>query len=568
MGTTPSRRLRALLVLFSFGVAALLGEVALRVVAVRLPVPFLIYLNAELKTAETWQRVREWLPALNIRQDDPEIGWTFKPNLTLTGKNEDGEPYEATTSPQGFFTPDQPEKNLPQLVTVGASFLSTFYVRRPLEHVVRAATGMPVYNLSAGGWGPENFHAAYAKFAADRRRDVVLVFTTASDMAIVNNWNIWRAEGASESFLTWTQRSAATDDSVNRGRSWPDRYLMLWNLAKFATRRAAPAKPPGADPFSAPVAPADVGKRERFVNGATAFELQLNRGQLFMENDPAAFFPGGAYYPYMQAYFESLARMKARIERDRARMVLVWIPLKERVYLPLLSAERWAAYVTSQSQDIAGLEQAVARFAAQEGISFLDLTPGLSERAGLGEKLYFTVDGHFNSLGNEVAVALVADFVKGLPPHSPEPGGDGPPLYFRRGPVPVERPLQPAEMSYRAAIVEQDGSKWAARGKAEARFASLAQWPVATIGEPRWLIATGVVRRGGLTVGLLKDDKWELQFNITNRGPFNIALPVAVPGQYVGVIASNLPEDSLETDIEISSFGWAPIVITTPKASP
>ena len=47
----------------------------------------------------------------------------------------------------------------------------------------------------------------------------------------------------------------------------------------------------------------------------------------------------------MEAYFQSLSRLKASIEKSRARMVLVWIPPKARVYLPMLPKERIGKYV-------------------------------------------------------------------------------------------------------------------------------------------------------------------------------------------------------------------------------
>jgi len=557
MSQTPSWRLRGLLLLFSLGLAALLGEAALRAVSVRLPIPFLIYLHPELRSTPIWQRIREAVPTLAIRQEDAETGWTYKPNLTLTGPNEDGQTYEARTSSEGFFTPDLPDKATSQLITVGASFLATFYVGTPLQVALREAIAAPVYNIAAGGWGPENFHAAYEKFAAGRRHDVVAVFTAASDMAIVNNWNTWKAEGTSESFMTWTQRSAVADDSVNRGQSWPDRHLLLWNLVKFTARRSPATGAVGQQPFGGAITGG--ATLEQFGAAPGRFDLQLTRGQLFMENDPDAFLPGGSYYSYMQAYFESLLRLKRRAEQGRARMVLVWVPLKERVYLPLLPPDRQASYVTNRTREIGGMEQAVAQFAQQEGISFLDLVPPLVERAQAGEKLYFTVDGHFNSHGNAVVGRLVADFIKGLPPQAPEPRMTGTPLYLLRGSEQIERPLRPSDMMPQSSIVRPGQTGWVARGRAEARYGYLAQWPATTITEPQWLFATGSVRRGGITVGLLKDNQWAVQVNVDHRGTFNIAVPITKPGEYVAVVANNLPGESLDTDVEFTSIGFAAI---------
>jgi hypothetical protein len=93
-------------------------------------------------------------------------------------------------------------------------------------------------------------------------------------------------------------------------------------------------------------------------------------------------------------------------------MVLIWVPAKERVYLPLLPPDRRGRYVRNKTGRIDGLEVALSRFAEQNGITCLDLTPLLIKRAQEGEKLYFTQDGHLNSLGNRVAGEAAARFIR------------------------------------------------------------------------------------------------------------------------------------------------------------
>ena len=543
----------AIAVLVSLVVAIVATEVILRASVQKLPVPFLIYLNADIKDRlpRTWMRIREALRSLSIRQEDPDAGWTFKPNETMSGRNEDGEAYTRTSSPEGFFTPDVPPKSTPQIITVGASFLATFYVQRPVQNVLRDALNIPVYNIAVGGWGPESYRAAYEKFGAGRRHDLVIVFTVPSDMSNVVNWNTWKAEESTESFMTWMQKTTASDDTVNRRQSWPNTHLVVWNLARFVSRPASARS--GGDTGGGELSASTPHTMEHFGTGAAAFELRLFHDQLFMEHDPAYFLPGSDFYPTMQGYFESLVRMKASIEARHARMVLVWAPSKERVYVPVLPPARMAAYLPSGPHDVNGLEGAVERFATQEGITFFDLTRPLVERAARGENLYFTLDGHWNSHGNEVAGLALADFIRTLDHRTPTPSDQQ--LYLRRGPVAVERALPASAMSYRAAIVQPAAQGWRVRGRAEARFSYVAQWPETEVTAPQWLVATGVVRRGVLTFGVLKDNKWVLQYPL-RRGRFDVALPV-LPGKYIPIFANDLPADSLEDDAEISSFGWA-----------
>ena len=540
----------------AIAVAVGLSELALRMSIGALPMAYLIYLHNDVKdrVPSTWKRIRVQIPSLNDRQEDAEIGWTNKPRQPRVGVNEDGERFSTTVSDEGFFTSSLPDHSTRQIVTLGASFLCTYYVRRPIQDVIQDELGTPIYNLAAGSWGPENYRAAYEKFATTHPHDLVVVFSVLTDPANAVNWRDWKAEDSTESYMTWIQKQAAATDSVNRHQSWGDTHLMTWNLVRFAMRKT-PAG--GGGGGNAAVLPAQAVGRERLDGPSGSFDLQLSRKQDFTEKDPVDFLPGGTLYPSMQEYFESMVRLKTAIEARHARMVLVWIPSKERVYIPLLPKTRQTAYVINQSGRIDGLENAVSRFAELEGISFLDLTEPLSVRARAGEKLYFTVDGHWNSNGAEAAGKLVSDFIRNLPaPPARRPVE--PPLYYRRGPVHADRPLTFSAMTYRAAIVGGRGDRWTVKGKVESQYSYVAGWRDETIDEPQWLLAKGVLRHGGLTFGVLKNDRWSTLINVSAPGRFDVALPVT-PGRYSVLVANNVTSGTPDNDAEITSFGWAPM---------
>jgi hypothetical protein len=522
-------------------IAAVTVEIALRLWIAHLPVAFLIYLNPRLRDGSpaVTARLHDALPALGARQPDPDTGWTFPPNRQWKGSNEDGEPYMASTSPEGFFTPDLPDKSQRQLVLLGDSFLSTFYVQRPIQNIIRDELAMPTYNLAVGGWGPESYLAAYRKFASGRRHDLVVVFSFNNDISDVDNWRRWKREQRSESFLMWIQRETS-HDMVNLNQSWPDRHLVFWNLARFVlSRPVKAAAPDGTSPA-----------REHY----RGFDVQFLRGLSFLAYDPDDFFPGGSYYDYVAAYLDSLRRLKAAVEANHARMVLVWIPSQERVYLPLLPPERQAAYVANFTHDITGLERVLQRFTENEGLDFLDLVEPLTTRAATGEKLYFTADGHLNSHGNDVAGHVVADFLRHLPPSPPAAKGAG--RAIAQDEVVIDQPLPPSQMATRAATIAVSGDTWAVRGRAEAPYSYLARWPEASIDAPRWLVVRGVLRRGGLSVGLLKNGQWALTRNVTTPGTFDLVIPVRESGRYVPLIANCLPANALDNDFEITSLGW------------
>ena len=220
---------RALLFAGSVVLSATVVELGLRLWLAHLPVSFLLYLSPRLRDASpaVLARLHAEVPALRTRWPDPDTGWTYPPGVTWTGTNEDGEAYSARTSNEGFFTPNQPDKSQQQLILLGDSFLSTYYARRPIPNVIHEALGIPTYNLAVGGWGPESYIAAYRKFATGRHHELVIVGTFLNDITDVDNWNRWKRENGSESFLMWN-RHATSKELVNLRQSWPDTQNQRW----------------------------------------------------------------------------------------------------------------------------------------------------------------------------------------------------------------------------------------------------------------------------------------------------------------------------------------------------
>lgn len=405
------------LLLSSLTVALLVGEWLLRMGLPVLPPAFLIYLHPVQKEAvpTVWERIREYNPWARGRKDDPVLGWTFEPDRLYEGRNEDGEVYSLRTSAAGFFTPDEPDAARRQLVTLGDSFMSTFYVQEPLPWVLKRVTGLPVFNLAAGGWGVEQYRLAFERHAQGRNSPLVVVFTFNNDITDVDNWRRWKASGTRLDFMTWIWKNNP-DSEINTGNTWLDAHSLLWNYLKFSYQQLNQQLKKNPSPKDMPAEnPAEL-KAEHFFSGKEdgGFDLVFNGGYQFLHMEPEEFEEGGRYWPYMAAYFDALLKLKKSIEEAGGKMALVWIPAKERVYIPLLPKDRYRNYVTTQSGRLDGLERVLRKFAEKQKISFLDLTDDLTRHASLGEKLYFTMDGHLNSLGNRVAGEVAGAFIHGL----------------------------------------------------------------------------------------------------------------------------------------------------------
>jgi hypothetical protein len=117
---------------------------------------------------------------------------------------------------------------------------------------------------------------------------------------------------------------------------------------------------------------------------------------------------------------EAYRHMDREVRAAGARFVVMFIPHKAQVYLPLLRdslppaelARDLEATLRQPAQPLdlgAMLDNRLAMnglmrdFCAQEGIEFLDLTESLQARVAKGQNVYFPDDSHWNAAGHETA---------------------------------------------------------------------------------------------------------------------------------------------------------------------
>ena len=70
------------------------------------------------------------------------------------------------------------------------------------------------------------------------------------------------------------------------------------------------------------------------------------------------------------------------------------------------------------------------------------------------------------------------------------------------------------------------------------------------------LICRGVVRQGGVTVGVLLNNQWAKSVNVATPGPFVVSLAMDTTATYSVVLANFVL--SGENDVTISALGWLP----------
>ena len=93
------------------------------------------------------------------------------------------------------------------------------------------------------------------------------------------------------------------------------------------------------------------------------------------------------------------------------------------------------------------------------------------------------------------------------------------------------------------------------QGKAQTPYSYLAQLPPEKVSGKRLLIAEGDLYKGGLTLGLLKNNQWAGQINVTQPGRF-IAVLEAADDTYTPTLANNVPGTDGTNHFRISKIGW------------
>lgn len=123
----------------------------------------------------------------------------------------------------------------------------------------------------------------------------------------------------------------------------------------------------------------------------------------------------------------------------------------------------------------------------------------------------------------------------------------------------IQIPLRSPDLQFRAPNLFDAGEGWQLRGRAAGRFSYVMRSTPSKRTGYR-LVAKGVIRRGGLTIGLMRNEAWAASVNVTAPGPFTVTVDPPEPGAvYDALIANDLESGPLTTDVEIERVGWAPL---------
>jgi hypothetical protein len=124
----------------------------------------------------------------------------------------------------------------------------------------------------------------------------------------------------------------------------------------------------------------------------------------------------------------SYREMQRVVRTEGGELVVLFIPFKAQVYLPLLEASFPGAELRSvlrlslggqsppgvefMMQNRLALNDLMREFCAEEGITFLDLTADLQATLSAGHNVYFPDDSHWNAAGHEIAAKALARLLR------------------------------------------------------------------------------------------------------------------------------------------------------------
>jgi lysophospholipase L1-like esterase len=327
-----------------------------------------------------------------------------------------------STDTEGFRNPAGAEEA--PVAALGDSFTDamTLPVEATWPSRLSARLGVPVHNYGTAGFGPGQERRVLEEYVLARRpRVVVVAFFAGNDLQDAERFAHFQQDGSFRPSFAYGWRFK---EVVAR---FDNLYVvsLARGLSSLLRHPASGREPPSAfDGYSGddPAAPAasvasfDRGLFTVPVAGHTlrfAF-LPTYLDKLRFSRHEIEAWPGWSLTR------EAYRKMHREVRAAGARLVVMLIPHKAQVYLPLLQASLPPAELTRALQaalrdpdrpvDLAAmLENRLALnglmhdFCAQEGIELVDLTEALQERVARGENVYFPDDSHWNAAGHEAA---------------------------------------------------------------------------------------------------------------------------------------------------------------------
>lgn len=304
----------------------------------------------------------------SLMVDDPSIGFLYRPGTE--GRITRGDlDFRFRLDSKGFRNPE-PWPEPARIVVLGDSMAFGYGADDGADWVSLLRSRLPgvgIVNLGLIGSGTLQQERIFERFAAELRPSIVLLCLFAgNDLDDDRAFARWIEHGATGSYRRFRgQGDRWLDDSL---LGLAQRTYLFWftvDLARTLARRSR-------------------GRTLELEDGGR-LQLVLPRTSTI---DPAD----------LERTLGAVGRLHERVESGGGRLLVLLMPSKEEVYLPLAGESAPSA------------SAAIAARLVESGVPVLDLGEVLRRRATRrGPALYFAIDGHPNPTGQ----AVVAEAVHG-----------------------------------------------------------------------------------------------------------------------------------------------------------
>jgi hypothetical protein len=307
------------------------------------------------------------------------------------------------------------------IVVSGDSFTAGLEVETPWPDLLAQAVGQSVLNLASVGYGPQAEVAAVRLYGLDKEPEIIiLAYFEGNDLRDAFIYDEARQQNMSfdqyqASEAPWNRRLV----TLTAVRVWAA------NLARLVSLRGEP-QPERAPVDTTAVYPIEVtiNEQEMALSFLDGYVAMLTAQQSDIESSHN-----------WELVTAALLESQQMAQENGARFILLYLPSKPHVYLPLLPAETAEAITSTAGQaklengriiadtTTAGLpyeqfmahinDQALmlADFARSHNMEFLNLTPVFQAEAAQGQVLYLSLSTHWNPAGHQLAAQTVADYL-------------------------------------------------------------------------------------------------------------------------------------------------------------
>lgn len=432
LGFAPTTLLKTAAAIASLGLSLVAAEVFLRAMGENVPNGIAAERHdlGEANSDPHWvdspryaRRLRAGVETLNEWRDGDIVRLGFIPPASPHGPLYR---FSFRTDAEGFRNPAVRDHF--EIAALGDSFTDAMTMAGEASWPARleGLLGVPVQNYGTAGFGPQQELLVLKDYvAAHRPRTVVLAFFAGNDIFDAEAFDAFERSGGT---IKRPGQGWRIKDVTSRVDEWFVVSALRAGRRLFSAHEGAAAAAPPVP--AAPIVPAETPAafdRGRFDLEVAGRRLQwafmppylntLNFSRSQLEGRPG-----------WRSTSAAIRQMQSVSHSFGAEFVVMFIPFKSQVYLPLLQAawskpeleaafrfylERYGRPIDVDGMLVNRLAQneMMTKLCADAGIPFLDLTPALAARVAAGENVYFPDESHLNEVGEALVAESLAEFM-------------------------------------------------------------------------------------------------------------------------------------------------------------